>query len=230
MELPNLNDDLAFAEAAAKLAGLQSDMAAANRQHAELLARLNKQAAGPVEQLDAITAKAHQLLGNGAGPSEEDPITLRAQLARVGEHRQVLDAAIGIQRGAVAKCRSEVSRRVLTEVLPQHRLLVREVAKRLKALDAALSEEYALTDELHRLGFETGSLRSMPIPQLGKLSDPNSRASAYLLECVEFRFLDLVDLPENLQPLGRVKLGAKAPKAPTVAPKKSRDPAEWEAA
>ena len=215
IELPSLGDDPAYAAAAAKLTELQVQLSAASARRDAVLAELNRLAVGPQSRLDSIVAKARQLLGGDSTTQGADAAALRAELVELSEHASVLAAAIALQKETVQTFRATVSRRLVGELVPTHRALVREIAKRIVALDEALAAEAALRDELFQRDILLGALRPMPLSGFGRLRDENSRCAAYLVECVEFGFLGVGDLPPNLHESARAKLRRDPPPAPT---------------
>lgn len=220
-QFPDLMQDAAYASARGKMTELQAELSASGARRDAVLTELNAAAARPASAMDGVMEKARRLLGRETTIPGAGIAALRAELGELDEHIAVLRAAVDIQRQAVEALREETSRRLVAELLPTHRAMVREIAKRIAALDEALAAEHGLRDNLFQQGIATGALRPMPMPGFGRLSDENSRCAAYLLESVQFGFLDVADLPANLQPAAQAKLRRDPPPAPT--PRKEND-------
>lgn len=226
--LPNLADDPTFAAAAAKYVELQGRLNGANARHALVISELNAAAATPGRRVNAVESAAYTLLGidGGAVSVGANTARLREEFADVTEDRQVLAAAVEIQKGIVANLRAEVSRRIIAGLLPAHRQMVRNIIKCVTDLDAALAVEHDLRDELFQRNIGLADMRAMPMAGFGRLADPNSRASAYLIEACEHGFIDISELPEKLQPLARAKVAKPTP-APQPAKRSAARAEGW---
>lgn len=224
--LPSLADDPQYTAATAKLVELQVDLNMLETRSSALLIELNSIASHSSRGGDAVDAAARRLLGIDTGTSPHGRASeVREALAEVFEKKQVLIAAIRIQREELAKLRQEVSRTCIAKVLPAHRELVRNIVDCLRALDLAQQAEHELRDGLFSRDIALGELRAMPISKLGRLADHNSRVSAYFLECYEQGFIALDEVPKHLRELALAKTAkpAQQAKAVTVA----ADPADW---
>jgi hypothetical protein len=223
--LPNLIDTPAYAEAAAKLTELQTDLNKANDRHDAVLSALNADAINPPRRIDAIEAAAYKLLGGKDTSTGQTASALREELATLTETRQVLTAAIGIQRGIVSTLQGIAARACIEVVLPDHKKMVKEIARCLLALDAALTAEHDLTDGLFERNITLGELRPMPLTGLGRLADSNSRAARWLLEAFEYDFINMGEVPDKLKPWAKARKHKPTPApAPVVA-----DAAGWAA-
>lgn len=226
--LPNLTDDPAYAAAVAKYTELQGKMNAANARYDAVIGELNVLATNPSRRINVIEAAAYKLLGIGtAGASAgANASALRSELSDLAEDRQVLTAAVSIQKEIVTVMKGEVSRRCIAPLLPIHREMVRECVKRALALDEALDAEHRLRDELFMRNISLGELRPMPMVGFGKTRDENSRVSAYLIEARVYGFIDIGEVPERLRPYAKAKMATAMPaeQTPAVA---TRDAADW---
>lgn len=211
---PNLASDPRYAAAAAKLGELQADLNTLTARGDAVLTALNNAATNSPRRADAIEAAAYRLLGKDAGASSDaNARLLREEFAELVEKKQVLVVAIRLQREVLANLRAEVSRNCIAQVLPTHREMVRNIVDCLVALDMAVTAEHELRNKLHQGDIVFGDLRPMPMPKLGRLSDENSRASAYLIECFEYGFIGLDEVPKHLHLFALAKTTTPAPRA-----------------
>lgn len=214
----SLDDDPQYKAAAAQRNDLLLERGKVETKYYAVLNELNAMSIDPPRRMDAITAAAYKLLGNSninKTPSE-NVSALQENLAAYSQQRDVFDVAIQIQRQTIDAARSRASGHVVAQMAPAHRELVREIAKCLMNLDAALAAEHELCDGLREKGVLLGSMSPMPFPRLGRLKDPNSSASAWLLEAVEHGFISVPELPEKLREYGKAKLHKQNP-APSPA-------------
>lgn len=224
----SLSRDPRFPAAQARLTELQVEFNALEAQRAATHSR----AASAPRVRDLVKEEAAALISGGAPPdagfSREQDLRTLAEL----DHRiLVLREALSQQRTIIEALRCEVSRAISQEMKPAHVANVRAVYDALLNLDAALQAEHALRDTLFAEGvLYQSNIRPMNLPKLGMLSDSNSRASSWALDALDHGYVELKELPASLQEAGRAKLGAKAPKAPSFAPRKKLDPADWTAA
>lgn len=224
--LPSLADDPQYASAAAKLIELQVDLATLETRNDAALAELNSIASNPTPRGDAVDSAARRLLGmdDGASPAGRAG-QLREALAEMFEKKQVLQAAIRLQRKELATQREKVSRTCIARVAPAHRELVRRIVGCIKELDLAQQAEHDLREALSLRDIALGDLRAMPVPKLGRLADDSSRLSAYLIECFEYGFIAMDELPKHLHELARAKTAK--PMRPAKAVARVVDPADW---
>lgn len=212
-KIPNLDGDPEYSAATAKLTELQTELGRLSARRDAVLVQLDT-ASAPSRRADAITGAALKLLGATDSTPAFAPGVLREELGALGEGLAVHTEAVRIQRETMTALQVEVSRRIIAELMPRHRELVREIAKRILDLDAALSAEHDLREVLAERDIRLGELCPMPLSYHGLLRDPYSRAAGYLIEACARGFLDLDDLPENLRELARAKKAP--PPTPTV--------------
>ena len=223
LTLPSLTDDPEFAAAKAKYTELQTALLTANSRYDAILGELN--AAGPSTSLkvSARTAAALKLIGRGsANTPGASASQLREELSKVGEDRRVLEEAVGMQKEFVGELRSKVSRRIIADLTPAYRELVRDIAKAVMALDSVLAVEHNFRDELFQRDIMLGELRPMPLHGFGRSRDENSRCSVWLMDAVEFQFLQINEIPETLRPCARAKM-AKPVKVVPILSKPNAD-------
>lgn len=211
--LPSLADDAQYSDAMAKLTSLQTELGRLSARRDVVLGQLNIAASAPPRRADAITAAAYRLLGATDSTPGANAGALREELGALDESLAVHVEATRLQRGIVTGLQVEASRRIIAGVLPRHKELVREIAKRIKDLDAVLAEEHDLREALFERDIHLGELVPMPLSYHGLLRDPHSRASNYLIEACARGFLGLGELPENLRDWAKAK---KAPAPPTM--------------
>jgi hypothetical protein len=209
MKLPNIKDVPEYAAAAAKLTELKTEQAKATARLNAVQGQLN--AAGQPRKVDAIQNAAYKLLGRDTSSPGTNAAGLREELAALTETKQVLDAAETIQRETLATVRDTASKACIAQILPTHKAMVQAIVKCLRDLDAALTTEHDLIDGLYQNDILLGELRPMPLRGLGRLTDENSRASAYLIEAFEHGFVGLGALPENLHSWARAKTAKPTP-------------------
>ena len=165
---------------------------------------------------DQIGDEAELLLsgGNAAAILKRDDLIKNLEDCT---HRiAVLREAVSRQKSIVAALTAEIGKSIAIDLLPQHRANVAAMVQAIIQLNAAAAAESDLRESLYQNGVPYSScITPMIFPGFGLLRDPNSRASGFLLECVERGFLSVSELPGNLKPWGRAKL--QKPVAPALA-------------
>lgn len=220
-EVPiNLNDDPRFREANTLLEKLKADL----KETEDLIDRnLSTLSEASAARRNRIDEQAHAML---AGQSDKalnasaEAARIRADIEAAQLKRPALHRAIELQRGIVESLRGELHAKICRELAPKHAELVREIAKRLVDLDAALTAEADLRDEIF-CGTGLNGLTPMPVGNIGLLRDEYSVTASYLVECVTRGFLKKSGLPEHLR--GRVPSQEPAP----VVQKPRADPDGW---
>ena len=130
-----------------------------------------------------LTSAAWDGTSDAVIDSEPD---LQQEYRALDEQVELHRRAIELQLRLIDESRSRYAAAVGVSAKPQHVAVVREVAVALCALSRALDAERAFCDRMQQAG---ASMTRMSVDGVGSLSDPNSRASAYLRECVERGFL-----------------------------------------
>ena len=222
-EVPtNLNDDPRFSAATALLEKLKADLQAVEKRIEENLSTLS---AASEARRNRIEEQAHAMLAgqpDAALNASAETARIRADIEAAQLKRPALHRAIELQRHFVEQLRGELHAKICRDLAPKHIGLVREVAKRLIDLDAALMAEHDLREEIfHGTGLH--GLTPMMVGNLGLLRDEYSLTAIYLIECVKNGFLKKSELPEHLR--GRVPSHDPAP-TPTVQ-KRQADPDGW---
>lgn len=216
----NLNDDPRFREASTLLEKLKADLLAVEKLIESNLSTLSEVSAARRSRIDE---QAHALLAgqsSAALDASAEAARIRADIEAAQLKRPALHRAIEIQQKIVDDLRGELHSKICRDLAPKHIGLVREVAKRLIDLDAALMAEHDLREEIfHGTGLH--GLTPMMVGNLGLLRDEYSLTSIYLVECVKNGFLKKSELPEHLR--GRVPIPAPAP----TVQKRQADPDGW---
>lgn len=215
----NLNDDPKFAEASTLLEKLKAELKAVE----DLVDKNYLALSEPAVRRSKIEEQAHAMLAGQSDAALKDSAEasrIRAELESAQLKRPALHRAIEIQRQTVENIRAELHKKICRELAPKHAELVREIVKRLTDLDAALTAEADLRDEIFQ-GTGLHGLTPMMVGNLGLLRDEYSLTSIYLVECVKNGFLKKSELPEHLR--GRVPIPAPAP----TVQKRQADPDGW---
>lgn len=220
-EVPiNLNDDPRFREANTLLEKLKAELKETEDLIEKNLSTLSEASAA---RRNRIEEQAHAMLAGQSDPAikaSAEAARIQADIDAAQLKRPALYRAIDIQRRIVEDIRGELHAKICRDLAPKHAELVREIAKRLIDLDAALMAEHDLRDEIfHGTGLH--GLTPMMVGNLGLLRDEYSLTASYLIECVKNGFLKKSELPEHLR--GRVP--SQDP-APTVQ-KRQADPDGW---
>ena len=161
---------------------------------------------------DRIGDEAEALLsgGNAAAILKRDELV--KNLDELTHRLAVLREATSRQKAIVSTLRAEVGAAIATDLSPMHRANVAAVVKAVLQLNAAAEAEHDLRESLYQNDVPYSScITPMAFPGFGLLRDPYSRASVFLLDCVEHGFLSVSELPANLQPYGHAKLHKPAP-------------------
>lgn len=170
-----------------------------------------------------IEEQAHAMLAgqsSAALDASAEAARIRADIEAAQLKRPALHRAIEIQRQEVDAARSALHSELCRKLAPKHAELVREIVKRLVDLDAALTAEADLRDEI----FQATGLshhNPMPVGNIGLLRNEYSVTASYLVECATRGFLKKSELPEHLR--GRVPSQESAPEAQ----KRRADPDGW---
>ena len=215
----NLNDDPKFAEASTLLEKLKAELKAVE----DLVDKNYLALSEPAVRRSRLEEQAHAMLAGQSDAALKDSAEasrIRAELESAQLKRPALHRAIEIQRQTVENIRAELHKKICRELAPKHAELVREIVKRLTDLDAALTAEADLRDEIFQ-GTGLHGLTPMMVGNLGLLRDEYSLTSIYLVECVKNGFLKKSELPEHLR--GRVPIPAPAP----TVQKRQADPDGW---
>lgn len=209
--LPNLSEHPQYVAALAKLNELQEDLITVGARCDTVVSRLNDVVTNLHRGSNAIEVAAHRLIGNDVGESDGSIASrLREELAELAERKQILTAAVRLQREAVAKVHAKASKDCIAQVLPAHHATVRNIISCLVSLDAAQALESELRDNLLMRNIQLGDLRPMPVPKLGRLIDPASRVSEYVIECFEFGIIGIDDVPKHLRPFALARTAKRA--------------------
>lgn len=193
----NLNDDPKFAEASTLLEKLKAELKEIEDMIDKNLSALSE---GSVRR-SKIEEQAHALLAgqsDAALKASAEASRIRADLESAQLKRPALYRAIEIQRQNVEYIRAERHAKICRELAPMHAKLVMEIVKRLIDLDAALTAEADLRDEIFQ-GTGLHGLTSMHVGNLGLLRNEYSVTSHYLIECVKRGYLKKSELPEHLR-------------------------------
>jgi len=193
----NLNDDPKFAEASTLLEKLKAELKAVE----ELVDKNYLALSEPAVRRSKIEEQAHAMLAGQSDAALKDSAEasrIRAELEAAQLKRPALHRAIEIQRQTVEDIRAELHKKICRELAPKHAELVRTIVKRLIDLDAALTAEADLRDEIFQ-GTGLHGLTSMYVGNLGLLRNEYSVTSHYLIECVKRGYLKKSELPEHLR-------------------------------
>ena len=211
----NLNDDPKFAEASTLLEKLKSELKAVE----ELVDKNYLALSEPAVRRSKIEEQAHAMLAGQSDAALKDSAEasrIRAELETAQLKRPALHRAIEIQRQTVENIRAELHKKICRELAPKHAELVREIVKRLVDLDAALTAEADLRDEIFQATGLNG-LTTMLVGNLGLLRNKYSVAAGYLIECVKRGYLKKSEVPEHLHDLVPVYESAKPRQQPRAA-------------
>lgn len=215
----NLNDDPKFAEASTLLEKLKTEL----KEIEDLIDKnLSALSEGSVRR-SKIEEHAHALLAgqsDAALKASAEASRIRADLETAQLKRPALHRAIEIQRQNVENIRGELHAKICREQAPKHAELVRTIVKRLIDLDAVLTAEADLRDEIFQ-GTGLHGLTPMMVGNLGLLRSEYSATSHYLIECVKQGYLKKSELPEHLR--GCVPSQEPAP----AVQKRLADPDGW---
>jgi hypothetical protein len=210
-----LERDPRYAEAKARLDELQHQTAAAERERTELIAGLGALAAQ--RAADTIKAEARALIAGTIATEAKQREVLTASLEQVEHRLAVLREAVYMQRQTVGALANEVSQAICADLRPKHIAHVQAIIAAARTLAECCAAESALREELTSNGVTySGYLRPMPVRGFD-VTDANSTVSRFLLEAVQFGFLDASDLPPPLQEL----VPPPATQQPTPKPKRS---------
>lgn len=215
----NLNDDPKFAEASTLLEKLKGEL----KEIEDLIDKNISALSETAVRRSKIEEHAHALLAgqsDAALKASAEASRIRADLESAQIKRPALHRAIEIQRQVVENIRGELHAKICRELAPKHAELVREIVKCLIDLDAALTAEADLRDEIF-LGTGLHGLTSMMVGNLGLLRDEYSGTANYLIECAKRGYLKKPELPEHL----RGHVPSQQP-TPTVQ-KRQADPDGW---
>lgn len=197
----NLNDDPRFREASTLLEKLKADLLAVEKLIESNLSTLSEVSAARRSRIDE---QAHALLAgqsSAALDASAEAARIRADIEAAQLKRPALHRAIEIQQKIVDDLRGELHSKICRDLAPKHAKLVREIVKRLTDLDAAITAEADLRDEIfHATGLH--GLSPMMVGNLGLLRDEYSLTASYLIECTKHGYLKKSELPEHLR--GRV--------------------------
>lgn len=216
LKLPNLMDNPEYATAQTKYVELQTDLVSTQKRYDAIVVHLNGEAGSTARQSSIVSAALKLIGRSDASTQTVSATTLRQDLGTVGERLQILKEAVAMQKTFLSELRDKVSRKCITDLMPAHREMVREIAKCILALDVALSVEYDFREELVQRDILTGAVRWMPLPGFGRTRDPNSRVSAWLIEACEYGFLDVKEIPECLLSWAKAKMAKPTPAAPAT--------------
>jgi hypothetical protein len=189
-----LERDPRYAAAKARLIELQVQLSTAEKERDDLQSGINSLAS---RALDALNAEAQALLSGAQAP--DSAINQRQKLAdslgQIDHQVAVLRQAVLMQRQKVADLTAEVSRAICADVESAHNETVRAEIAAVIALAEARGAEADILDCLRDNGVQfAGALRPMLIRGFD-LSDRNSLASQFLLECVRLKRLSVSQLP-----------------------------------
>jgi len=216
LKLPRLTDNPEYAAAQAKYMELQADLGATQKRYDAILDQLNGED-GTTDQKSSIVSAALRLIGRSdASTPAVSANTLRQELVTVGDALRILKEAVSIQKAFLTELRVKVSKKCIADLSPAHMGMVREIAKCVLALDAALAVEFDFRDELIQRDIIAGDLRWMPLPGFGRTKDSNSRVSAWLIEACEYGFLKINDIPECLHSWAKAKMAKPTSTTPTL--------------
>lgn len=207
----NLNDDQRFLEASTLLEKLKADLLAVEKLIESNLSTLSEVTAA---RRSRIEEQAHAMLAgqsSAALDASAEAARIRADIEAAQLKRPALHRAIEIQRKIVEDIRGELYSKICRDLAPKHAELVREIVKRLTDLDAALTAEHDLREEIFRATGLHG-LTTMMVGNIGLLRDEHSLTAIYLIECAKSGYLKKSELPEHLR--GRVPSQEPAKAAP----------------
>lgn len=193
----NLNDDPRFREASTLLEKLKSELKAVE----DLVDKNYLALLEPAVRRSKIEEQAHAMLAGQSDAALKDSAEasrIRAELEAAQLKRPALHRAIEIQRQTVENICGELHTKICRELAPKHAEIVRTIVKRLIDLDAALTAEADLRDEIFQ-GTGLHGLTPMMVGNLGLLSNKHSGTSSYLIECVKRGYLKKSELPEHLR-------------------------------
>lgn len=216
----NLNDDPRFREASALLVTLQVDLQAVENLIESNLSTLSEVSAA---RRSRIEEQAHAMLAgqsSAALDASAEAARIRADIEAAQLKRPALHRAIELQRKIVEDIRGELHSKICRELAPKHAELVREIVIRLTDLDAVLTAEADLREEVFQATGLHG-LTPMMVGNIGLLRNEYSLTSIYLIECAKNGYLKKSELPEHLR--GRVP----SQKAEKVIPKQRVDSDGW---
>ncbi len=191
-------DDPQYAAAVRRLDELRADR---RKRQAEIDEILAQPQAARLSAMERVTDAAKRLISGAAPASVRMDVERRSQIiAEKYAQAHVLDEAIRLQSECCEKLLQPLEARAAEAAAPGHREAVQRIVSAIVELDAANVAEAELREELVRLGYRPSAyLVPMPFIALGSLSDWQSRASMYLLECVTRGFIATGDLPANLR-------------------------------
>ncbi|MEW6132036.1 MAG: hypothetical protein AB1591_02560 [Pseudomonadota bacterium] len=214
----NLNDDPNFAEASALLEKLKAELKEVENLIDENLTSLS---AVQAARRNRIEEQAHAMLAgqsSAALDASAEAAHIRADIEAAQLKRPALRRAIEIQRQSVENLRGELHAKICRELAPKHAELVREIVKRLIDLDAALTAEDDLREEIFQATGLHG-LTPMHVGNLGLLRNEYSLASSYLIECAKRGYLKKSELPAHLRGL----VPSQEPVKPSQKPRADAD-------
>jgi len=184
-----------YSAALARFNELTAELLSLDSQRNEVEAGLSSLASS---NRNLIDAEAQALL-SGAPLPDMDHMkreSLTKSLEGLAHRLAVIRAAASMQQRIVADLRGEVSNAIARDVLPRHRDNMAAVIAAALTMSTALQAERELRDELTERGVQfTSVITAMPWNGFD-LRDPNSKLTAYLIECVTRGFCKPADLPD----------------------------------
>jgi len=191
-----LERDPRYLAATARLTELKIELSTLEREKQDVLAGLS--ALTPQNNLDLVNLEAQALVTGSTAPdlTHLKRETMTKSLADMDYRISVHFSALEMQRGIVGQLRTEISRAICGDLLPQHKANVANIVTAALQLSVALQAQMELRDDLEAAGVEFSSLlRQMPINGFD-LRDSQSKLSHYMLECHEYGFIAKADLPD----------------------------------
>jgi hypothetical protein len=191
-----LERDPRYAASKARLGELGGQLAALEKDKADLVAGLNSIGH---QAVDAIRAEAQALLSGSQASDVINREKLTRNLEQMTHRIAVLRQAVELQRQIVDDLAGEVSRAICADLLPAYEANVRAVIAAALLLAEQCRIERQLRSDLQSNGVQfTSMLRPMVLSGFD-LTDVNSRLSRFLLEAVQFHFMQAQELPESLR-------------------------------
>ncbi len=194
---PKLTDFPEYAAALERFSQLQAERLQVESAREALEQEAAKLSSQPLRA--ALDVRAAELIRGGR--IELGAVTLakkREALAAMREKAALLTRACQMQRAVLSDLATIFSNQICAQLAPEHRELVRDIATKLCALSDACLVERSFRDRLGARNIFTSTLRPMEYRGVGDAGDGFSQASLYLLECYEFGFLELDELPSRL--------------------------------
>jgi hypothetical protein len=189
---PDLSDLPDWVRATELLVDLQTKFLDAEASVQRLMAEFTVAGAGSstnsatVERARALLNDAAQ--GAGASKLPRNSTEIQHDLASARENRAIYAEAVALQRGVVEEPHYKLSAEIFLSLKSEHRRLVGLVAEKARELAEASAAEEEFRDDLKERGiaYQSGGLKPMLFPRLGKLSEHGSMISRYLREVSDY--------------------------------------------